>query len=56
MFWAVVYVSFPSLREQNGLIDPYYVRNFSIFEPVDRYLQTLVQPLCYRRPLQFSDF
>jgi hypothetical protein len=56
MFWAVVYVFFPSLREQNGLIDPYYVRIFSIFEPVDQYVPTLVQPLRYRRPLQFNDF
>jgi hypothetical protein len=35
MFWAVVYVFVPSLRGKNGLIDPYYVRVFSIFEPVD---------------------
>jgi hypothetical protein len=28
------------LREQNGLIDPYYVCIFSIFEPVEQYLHT----------------
>lgn len=55
MFWAIVCVFFPSLREQNGLVDSYYVRIFSIFEPVEQYLHTVVQLLCYRRPLQFSD-